>query len=105
MVHYYGIFYNTGQSCEARSRLYVHEDIYDEFVSKFVEKTKKLKLGDPFDKGTHMGAIIDQSQLDVIDGYVQSAIEEGAEILAGGKLRMQKDLKMDSGMSQQSLPM
>ena len=60
----YGIFYNTGQSCEARSRLYVHEDIYDEFVSKFVEKTKKLKLGDPFDKGTHVGAIIDQNQVD-----------------------------------------
>ncbi|MGZ4160459.1 MAG: aldehyde dehydrogenase family protein, partial [Neobacillus sp.] len=43
----FGIFYNTGQSCEARSRLYVHEDIYEEFVSKFVEKTKKLKLGNP----------------------------------------------------------
>ncbi|MGG1400897.1 aldehyde dehydrogenase family protein [Bacillus salipaludis] len=81
----FGIFYNSGQSCEARSRLYVHEDIYDEFITKFVEKTKKLVLANPFDKGTHMGAIIDQGQLDVIDGYVKSAIEEGAEILAGGK--------------------
>jgi len=81
----FGIFYNTGQSCEARSRLYVHEDIYDEFVAKFVEKTNKLKLGNPFDKETHIGAIIDQNQLDVIDGYVQSAIQEGADILAGGK--------------------
>ncbi|AZU63419.1 aldehyde dehydrogenase family protein [Neobacillus mesonae] len=81
----FGIFYNTGQSCEARSRLYVHEDIYDEFVTKFVEKTKKLVLGNPFDKGTHVGAIIDQGQLDVIDGYVKSAIDEGATILAGGK--------------------
>ena len=82
----YGIFYNTGQSCEARSRLYVHEDIYDEFVSKFVEKTKKLKLGNPFDTATHVGAIIDQNQVEVIDGYVKSAIEDGADILAGGKL-------------------
>ncbi|WP_338469682.1 aldehyde dehydrogenase family protein [Niallia sp. XMNu-256] len=81
----YGIFYNTGQSCEARSRLYVHEDIYDEFVSKFVEKTKKIKLGDPFDQATHVGAIIDRNQVEVIDGYVKSAIEEGAEILTGGK--------------------
>lgn len=81
----FGIFYNSGQSCEARSRLYVHEDIYDEFITKFVEKTKKLVLGNPFDKGTHVGAIIDQTQLDVIDGYVKSAIEEGAEILVGGK--------------------
>ncbi|MCM3566517.1 aldehyde dehydrogenase [Neobacillus mesonae] len=81
----FGIFYNSGQSCEARSRLYVHEDIYDEFVTKFVEKTKKLVLGNPLDKGTHVGAIIDQGQLDVIDGYVKSAINEGATILAGGK--------------------
>ncbi|WP_461610750.1 aldehyde dehydrogenase family protein [Cytobacillus kochii] len=81
----YGIYYNTGQSCEARSRLYVHEDIYDEFVEKFVAKTKSLTLGNPFDKGTHVGAIIDQNQWDVIDGYVQSAKEDGAEILAGGK--------------------
>ncbi|WRP07015.1 aldehyde dehydrogenase family protein [Rossellomorea aquimaris] len=80
----FGIFYNTGQSCEARSRLYVHEDIYDEFMEKFVEKTKKLKLADPHDKGTHIGAIINQDQLDTIDGYVQSAKEEGATILVGG---------------------
>lgn len=82
----FGIFYNSGQSCEARSRLYVHEDIYDEFMEKFVEKTKRLQLGNPFDKGTHVGAIIDQSQLDTIDGYVQSAIQDGAEILVGGKV-------------------
>ncbi|BCB02310.1 aldehyde dehydrogenase family protein [Bacillus sp. KH172YL63] len=81
----FGIFYNTGQSCEARSRLYVHEDIYDAFMEKFVEKTKKLKLADPHDKGTHIGAIINQSQLDTIDGYVQSAKEEGATVLVGGK--------------------
>lgn len=80
----FGIFYNSGQSCEARSRLYVHEDVYEEFMSKFVEKTKRLQLGNPFDKTTHLGAIIDQSQLDTIDGYVQSAKKEGAEILVGG---------------------
>lgn len=81
----FGIFYNSGQSCEARSRLYVHEDIYEEFMAKFVEKAKSIKLGDPFNKGTHMGALIDQNQLDTVEGYVQSAIEDGAEILAGGK--------------------
>ncbi|RSD21102.1 aldehyde dehydrogenase family protein [Mesobacillus subterraneus] len=81
----FGIFYNTGQSCEARSRLYVHEDVYDEFVEKFVEKTKKLKLGNPFDKETHVGAIISQDQMEVIDGYVKSAVEDGAQVLTGGK--------------------
>ncbi|WP_397540069.1 aldehyde dehydrogenase family protein [Rummeliibacillus pycnus] len=82
----YGIFYNSGQSCEARSRLYVHENIYEQFVEKFVSKAKQIKLGNPFDKETHMGAIIDQTQLDVIDGYVQSAIQDGAEVLSGGKV-------------------
>lgn len=84
----FGIFYNTGQSCEARSRLYVHENVYEEFLHKFVEKTKQLKLGNPFDEGTHIGAIIDENQLEVIDGYVRSAKEDGAEILAGGKSAM-----------------
>lgn len=82
----YGIFYNSGQSCEARSRLYIHEAIYDEFMEKFVSKAKQIVLGNPFDKGTHMGAIIDQGQLDTIDGYVQRAVKEGAEVLAGGKV-------------------
>ncbi|CAM3069943.1 aldehyde dehydrogenase family protein [Filibacter tadaridae] len=82
----FGIFYNSGQSCEARSRLYVHEAIYDDFMNKFVEKTKKLQLGDPFNKATHVGAIINQEQLDTIDGYVQSARTDGAEILTGGKV-------------------
>lgn len=81
----FGIFYNTGQSCEARSRLYVHEDVYDEFIEKFVAKTKQLKLGNPFDKETHVGAVISEDQLNVIDGYVKSAVEDGAEVLAGGK--------------------
>ncbi len=81
----YGIFYNSGQSCEARSRLYIHEAIYDEFMEKFVSKAKQIVLGNPFDKGTHMGAIIDQGQLDTIDGYVQRAVKEGAEVLVGGK--------------------
>ncbi|MEN2767132.1 aldehyde dehydrogenase family protein [Ornithinibacillus xuwenensis] len=80
----FGIFFNTGQSCEARSRLFIHDAIYDEFMEQFVSKTKKLQLGDPFDKGTHIGSIISRSQLEKIDGYVQSAIADGATILTGG---------------------
>ncbi|MFD1360819.1 aldehyde dehydrogenase family protein [Lentibacillus salinarum] len=81
----YGIFYNTGQSCEARSRLFVQEDIYDEFMEKFLKKAAKLNVGDPFDDNTHMGAVISKSQESVIDDYVQLAKEEGGEILFGGK--------------------
>ncbi|PLR78750.1 betaine-aldehyde dehydrogenase [Bacillus sp. V3-13] len=81
----YGIFYNTGQSCEARSRLFVHENIYDEFVKKFIDKAKKLKVGDPFNKETHMGALISRSHEETVDGYVKLAVEEGGEILYGGR--------------------
>jgi len=81
----YGIFYNTGQSCEARSRLFVHENIYDEFLEKFIEKAKLLKVGDPFNKETHMGALISKSHEEVVDGYVKLAVQEGGEILYGGK--------------------
>lgn len=81
----FGIFFNTGQSCEARSRMFLHESVYDEFVEKFVEKTEKLNLGNPFDKTTHVGSIISQNQLDIIHSYVQSAIEDGATVLTGGK--------------------
>lgn len=80
----FGIFYNTGQSCEARSRLYIHENIYDQFMGKFVEKTKQLRLGDPLDQATQVGSIINRGQLEVIDGYVKSAIEDGATIVTGG---------------------
>lgn len=79
----YGIYYNTGQSCEARSRLFVHEDIYEAFMEKFIAKASKLKLGT--DEHSHVGAIISQGQLEVIDGYVQSARDEGADVILGGE--------------------
>ncbi|WP_018131988.1 aldehyde dehydrogenase family protein [Effusibacillus pohliae] len=81
----FGIFYNTGQSCEARSRLFVHERIYSQFVERFVEKAKKLRVGDPFDPNTHVGAVISAKQEEVIDGYVKLGLQEGATLLYGGK--------------------
>ncbi|WP_163528658.1 aldehyde dehydrogenase family protein [Halobacillus ihumii] len=81
----FGIFYNTGQSCEARSRVFIHESIYDQFVDRFVEKAKRINVGDPFDKSTHMGALISESHEKTVDDYVKLAQEEGGEVLYGGK--------------------
>ncbi len=81
----FGIFYNTGQSCEARSRVFIHEDIYDQFVERFIEKAKKLKVGDPFNKETHMGALISKGHEETVDNYVKIAKEEGGEVLYGGQ--------------------
>lgn len=81
----FAIYYNSGQSCEARSRLIVESSIYDDFVTAFAEKTNKVKVGDPLDPNTQMGAIISPSQLESIEGYVEIGREEGADVVTGGK--------------------
>ncbi len=80
----HAIFYNAGQSCDARSRILVHESVRDEFVSKFVNKTKALKVGDPVDPAQHVGAIISKRQLEKIEGYIGIGQQEGAKLSCGG---------------------
>jgi len=81
----FGTFIASGQTCIAGTRILVDENILDDFVYKFVKKVKKLKLGDPFDKKTHLGPIITAKQLDYIDEIVNKSIKEGAKLLCGGK--------------------
>lgn len=80
----FAIYYSAGQSCEARSRLFVQESAYDRFVESFVSKTQKLKVGDPLDMGTHMGSLISAKHLDKVHNYVEIGKSEGAEVLTGG---------------------
>ena len=80
----YGIFHNAGQSCDARSRLLVHEGAYDAFIAKFVEKANGLRVGDPMDPKTQIGAIISRAQLEKIEGYVGIGAQEGAVVACGG---------------------
>ncbi|WP_022818942.1 aldehyde dehydrogenase family protein [Fusobacterium russii] len=79
-----GILFNQGQVCCAGSRIFVQEKIYDEFVSKLVAKFDNIKIGNPLDPETVMGAQIDQRQVDKIIEYVNIAKEEGGKILTGG---------------------
>ncbi|HKP52474.1 MAG TPA: aldehyde dehydrogenase family protein [Chloroflexia bacterium] len=81
----FAIYYSAGQSCEARSRLFVQESIYDEFVEKFVEKTRRLKVGDPMEMTTQIGSLISPRHLEKVDSYVKIGRDEGAEVLAGGE--------------------
>lgn len=86
-----GIFYNSGEVCCAGSRLYVQEDIYDEFVAKFVDFAQnKVKVGDPFNEETLQGAQNSLNQLDKILKYIEIGKEEGATLLAGGERLPQK---------------
>ena len=80
----YGVFYNAGQTCEARSRVLVHENIYDEFVSAFSAKAQKLRIGNPEDPQTQIGAITMREQLEKIRAYCDAAQGEGATKLFGG---------------------
>jgi acyl-CoA reductase-like NAD-dependent aldehyde dehydrogenase len=81
----HAIYYNAGQSCDARSRILLHERVYDDFIHKFVAKAKALKLGDPLDPATHVGAIISRNQLEKIEGYIGIGAQEGATVACGGK--------------------
>ena len=80
----YGIYYNAGQACEARSRLLVHKPIYDTFVAAFLESAKKVRVGNPEDPQTHVGAITIREQFDKIKSYAEVADSEGSKNLLGG---------------------
>lgn len=75
---------NAGQVCTCPERIFVHEDVHDDFVSKTKQRMSDLQVGDPLDDNTDYGAIINQTQLDSIDNKVQEAIKNGADLVLGG---------------------
>jgi len=81
----YGAFYNSGQVCISLQRIYVHEDIYDEFASAIATESSKLKVGSPYDDDTFMGPLINEDAKARAFSWVDSAVNEGAKIIAGGK--------------------
>lgn len=79
------IFRNQGEICLAGSRLLVQESVYDAFLAKFVEAVKGIKVGNPLDEDTDMGALVSKSHLETVDNYVQIGLSEGAKLAIGGK--------------------
>jgi len=77
-------FANQGQICLCGSRIYVQRPIYDQFKEEFVKRTKALKVGDPVDPDTKLGAIVSSSHMEKILSYVALAKDEGGTVLAGG---------------------
>jgi aminomuconate-semialdehyde/2-hydroxymuconate-6-semialdehyde dehydrogenase len=77
-------FANQGQVCLCGSRVFVERSAYQDFVNRFLEKTKQLKIGDPLDPGTDQGAIVSKTQLDKVKFYVDLAQKEGGQISLGG---------------------
>ncbi|MEM8893818.1 MAG: aldehyde dehydrogenase [Bacteroidota bacterium] len=78
-------FDNCGQVCTCNERLYLHEDIYDAFMEKFLARTKAFKVGDPMDPTTDMGPKVNQSELNNMEKLVAKSVEEGAKVAFGGK--------------------
>ena len=81
---YFGLFFNQGQCCVAGSRLFVQDEVYDEFVDKITAKAKGRRVGDPFDPGTEQGPQVSQEQFDRVMGYIGKGQKDGAKMLAGG---------------------
>ena len=79
-----GIFYGKGEVCAAGSRLFVEQKVHDEFLSKLVERARKLKPGDPLDPKTRLGAIVSEQQMNTVLGYIEAGKQEGAQLVAGG---------------------
>ena len=82
-----GSFFSTGQRCTASSRLIVTEGIHDRFVAALVERTNGLVVDDALKAGTHIGPVVDQSQLDKDLEYVAIGQKEGARLAAGGEVQ------------------
>ncbi len=81
-----GAFYNTGQSCCAVERIYVHERIYPAFVEAFVAEVKKFQLGEPTDEGTYIGPLCrGDAALRELSEQVADAERQGGRVLTGGK--------------------
>ncbi len=79
-----GIFFNAGQACAAGSRLYVHEDVYDEFMAGLTEMANNIKVGDGFDPTSEIGPLASQQHFDRVSGYLRDGVDEGGRALTGG---------------------
>ena len=78
-------FDNCGQVCTCNERMYVHEDIYEEFMEKFLNRVKKIKVGDPMDPNSDMGPKVNANELKNMEHLVKVARDEGATVTLGGK--------------------
>jgi acyl-CoA reductase-like NAD-dependent aldehyde dehydrogenase len=79
-----GIYFNTGQACNAGSRLFVHRDQFDEVVSALADRAPKMRMGPGLDPETQLGPVVSAEQLERVTDYIEKGKAEGAELVAGG---------------------
>lgn len=78
------IFSNNGERCTAGSRILVQRQVYSAFVERFVERARRIAVGDPLDEQTLVGPMISRAHLEKVRGYIALGVEEGARMLCGG---------------------
>jgi betaine-aldehyde dehydrogenase len=88
-----GGYVNCGQDCTAATRIYVHDSIYDEFLQSFLSKVGQIRVGNPANESTDMGPLISATQRSTVEGFVERALRDGANIVAGGKRATVKGLE------------
>ncbi|MGE8207371.1 aldehyde dehydrogenase family protein [Heyndrickxia sp. NPDC080065] len=81
-----GAFSYNGQICISIQRIYVHQSIYQQFLERFVTRTKQLVTGSPFDENTNITAVISKKSLERLKSWLDEAVQEGAKIECGGKI-------------------
>ena len=81
----WGIFFNQGEVCNAGSRLLVEDKVKDQVVERIMQVAKSMRVGDPLDPATQMGAMVDQTQMDRVLGYIEKGKSEGAKVALGGQ--------------------
>lgn len=79
-----GGFFNQGENCTAVTRLLLHEDIYDKFLLSYIDRVKRIRIGDPTKDETEMGSLVSKAQFNSVKSYFDKGIEEGAKVLCGG---------------------
>jgi aldehyde dehydrogenase (NAD+) len=80
----FGVMHNSGQTCNAPTRMLVAQEIYDEAVEVAARAAADVAVGDPADEATFMGPVAGRKQFDTVRGYIQTGIDEGARLVAGG---------------------
>ena len=78
-----GGYVNCGQDCTAATRIYVQDNVYDEFMQSFLSKVREIRVGNPANESTDMGPLISASQRATVEGFVERALRDGANIVIG----------------------
>jgi acyl-CoA reductase-like NAD-dependent aldehyde dehydrogenase len=81
----WGIYYNSGQTCHAGSRLIVHQSVKDRLLEAIAKVSATITLGHPLEPQTQMGALIDRGHMQRVLGYIDSGVADGARVALGGK--------------------